>query len=124
LSGGQALVLNAPRELAFEPLENRALEAGEIRIRTLFSGISAGTELSQYRGTNPFMHRRWDEESRLFVESEEPSWPYPVRNLGYEESGEIIEIGSGVRMTSRNSAATQHGDAQTIQALSPKSSMA
>jgi threonine dehydrogenase-like Zn-dependent dehydrogenase len=96
LSGGQALVLNAPRELAFEPLENRALEAGEIRIRTLFSGISAGTELSQYRGTNPFMHRRWDEESRLFVESEEPSWPYPVRNLGYEESGEIIEIGSGV----------------------------
>jgi threonine dehydrogenase-like Zn-dependent dehydrogenase len=92
----RALLLNAPRELAFEPLEERALGPNEVRIRTLFSGISAGTELSQYRGTNPFMNRRWDEASRLFVAADEPSWPYPVRNLGYEESGEIVEVGSGV----------------------------
>ena len=93
---GSALVLAAPRELAFEPIEERPLGADEVRIRTLFSGISAGTELSQYRGTNPFMHRRWDEERRLFVDAEAPSWPYPVRNLGYEEVGEIIEVGGGV----------------------------
>ena len=86
-----ALVLKAPRELAFEPLDLPALGDGEVLIRTLFSGISAGTELSQYRGTNPFMHRRFDETSRLFVADEEPSWPYPVRNLGYEEVGEIVE---------------------------------
>ena len=97
MSSPRALVLNAPRELAFEPIEDRALGPHEVRIRTLFSGISAGTELSQYRGTNPFMHRRWDEASRLFVEAEEPSWPYPVRNLGYEESGEIVEVGTDVR---------------------------
>ena len=97
MSGSRALVLNAPRELAFEPIEDRPLGAQEVRIRTLFSGISAGTELSQFRGTNPFMHRRWDEASRLFVEAEEPSWPYPVRNLGYEESGEIIDVGTEVR---------------------------
>jgi threonine dehydrogenase-like Zn-dependent dehydrogenase len=97
VSSPRALVLNAPRELAFEPIEDRALGPHEVRIRTLFSGISAGTELSQYRGTNPFMHRRWDEASRLFVEAEEPSWPYPVRNLGYEESGEIVEVGTDVR---------------------------
>jgi threonine dehydrogenase-like Zn-dependent dehydrogenase len=92
----RSLILNGPRVLAFEPLADRPLDPGEVRIRTLFSGISAGTELSQYRGTNPFMHRRWDEERRLFVESQEPSWPYPVRNLGYEESGEIVEVGSAV----------------------------
>ncbi|MFL6762228.1 MAG: zinc-binding alcohol dehydrogenase [Sphingomicrobium sp.] len=74
----------------------RDLAPGEVRIETLYSGISAGTELSQYRGTNPFMHRRWDEESRLFIDSEVPSWPYPVRNLGYEEAGEIVEVGSAV----------------------------
>jgi threonine dehydrogenase-like Zn-dependent dehydrogenase len=96
LSGGRALVLNAPRELAFEPIEERELGPDEVRIRTLFSGISAGTELSQYRGTNPFMHRRWDEQRRFFVDAEEPSWPYPVRNLGYEEAGEIVEVGSDV----------------------------
>ena len=96
MTHGRALVLNAPRELAFEPIEEQPLKPDEVRIRTLFSGISAGTELSQYRGTNPFMHRRWDEAARLFVEAESPSWPYPVRNLGYEETGEIVEVGSNV----------------------------
>ena len=52
---------------------------------------------SQYRGTNPFMNRRWDEASRLFVPADQPSWMYPVRNLGYEEVGEIVEVGSAVR---------------------------
>lgn len=91
-----ALVLNAPRSLAFVPLDVAPLGADEVRIRTLYSGISAGTELSQYRGTNPFMQRRWDESSRLFLQAEQPSWPYPVHNLGYEEVGEIIEVGAAV----------------------------
>jgi threonine dehydrogenase-like Zn-dependent dehydrogenase len=92
----RALVLTAPRALAFEPIENRSLGPEEVRVRTLFSGISAGTELSQYRGTNPFMHRRWDEQRRLFVDDTGPSWPYPVCNLGYEETGEIVELGAAV----------------------------
>lgn len=96
MSTPRALVLEAPRKLAFDPLEERALGPEDVRVRTLFSGISAGTELSQFRGTNPFMNRRWNEERRLFASSEEPSWPYPVRNLGYEESGEIIEVGNAV----------------------------
>jgi threonine dehydrogenase-like Zn-dependent dehydrogenase len=96
VNGPRALVLTGPRALAFEPIEDRPLGADEVRIRTLFSGISAGTELSQYRGTNPFMHRCWDEQRRLFVADETPSWPYPVRNLGYEEVGEVIELGLGV----------------------------
>ena len=92
-----ALILKAPRGLAYEPLARRDLAADEVRIRTLFSGVSAGTELSQYRGTNPFMKRRWEPESRLFVEAHEPGWPYPVRNLGYEEVGEVTEVGSSVK---------------------------
>ena len=96
MNGARALVLNAPRELAFEAIEDRELAPDEVRIATLYSGISAGTELSQYRGTNPFMRRRWDEQSRLFIDADAPSWPYPVRNLGYEEAGEIIEVGSSV----------------------------
>ncbi len=85
-----ALVLNAPRQLAFEPIEVAAPGPDDVLVRTLYSGISAGTELSQYRGTNPFMHRRFDEATRLFLPAETPSWPYPVRNLGYEEVGEIV----------------------------------
>lgn len=92
----RALILNAPRELAFDEQPDTPLGADEVRIRTLYSGISAGTELTQYRGTNPFMHRQFDEAQRLFVDADGPSWPWPVRNLGYEESGEIVEVGSGV----------------------------
>jgi threonine dehydrogenase-like Zn-dependent dehydrogenase len=91
-----ALVLEAPRQLAFESITELEPGQGQVLVRTLFSGISAGTELSQYRGTSPFMHRRWDETRRLFVDGESPSWPYPVRNLGYEEVGEIVAIGAGV----------------------------
>ena len=91
-----ALVLEAPRRLAFLDTPDMPLGLGDVRIATMFSGISAGTELSQYRGTSPFMHRRWDEARRLFVDAEMPSWPYPVANLGYEEVGEIVELGAGV----------------------------
>ncbi|MGN6159864.1 MAG: zinc-binding dehydrogenase [Devosia sp.] len=91
-----ALVLAAAKTLAFEPQERRELLPGEVRIRTLLSGISAGTELSQYRGTSPFMNRQWDDRLRLFRPADTPSWTYPVRNLGYEEVGEIVEIGREV----------------------------
>ena len=91
----KALILEAPRRLAFEEVDDPPLAPDEVRIRTLYSGISAGTELTQYRGTSPFMHRRWDEARRLFVDGD-PSWPYPVRTLGYEAVGEISELGPEV----------------------------
>lgn len=93
---GRALLLEAPGRLAFEPLDVRDPGPGEVLIRTLHSGVSAGTELTQYRGTSPFMHRRWDEARRLFVPSDAPSWPYPVRNLGYEEVGEVVATDPGI----------------------------
>ncbi|MFM5948798.1 MAG: zinc-binding dehydrogenase, partial [Novosphingobium sp.] len=92
---GRDLVLAAARCLAFEDMPDAPLGPGEVRVRTLYSGISAGTELTQYRGTNPFMDRRFDETRRLFVPGETPSWTYPVRTLGYEEVGEVVEMGPG-----------------------------
>jgi threonine dehydrogenase-like Zn-dependent dehydrogenase len=90
------LTLEAPRRLVFHKEADADLQPSQVRLRTLFSGISAGTELSQYRGTSPFMHRRFDDQRRLFVESDTPSWPFPVTNLGYEEVGEIVEVGGDV----------------------------
>ena len=91
----RSLVLKAPRALAFVDTPDVPLAPDEVRIATLFSGISAGTELTQYRGTSPFMGKHWDEARRLFVEGE-ASWPYPVANLGYEEVGEIVELGRDI----------------------------
>jgi threonine dehydrogenase-like Zn-dependent dehydrogenase len=92
----QSLVLVAARKLAFETQDVRALQPSEVRIRTLLSGISGGTELSQYRATSPFMSRQWDQANRVFRDGSPPSWTFPVRNLGYEEVGEVIEIGNAV----------------------------
>jgi len=92
----RSLILNAPRQLDFEDAPDAPLGPDQVRVATLFSGISAGTELTQYRGTSPFLHRRFDEAWRLFVDCDTPSSPYPVRTLGYEEVGEIVEIGGAV----------------------------
>jgi threonine dehydrogenase-like Zn-dependent dehydrogenase len=75
------------------------LEPGEVLIETLYSGISAGTELTAYRGSNPYTSKRWDDDSRLFIPGE-ASFSYPIDGWGYEEVGRVTEIGSdtvGVR---------------------------
>jgi threonine dehydrogenase-like Zn-dependent dehydrogenase len=93
---GKALVLVGPHKLAYQEYDDPPLKSDEVRIQTLYSGISAGTEMSQYRGTSPFMNKRWDEAMRLYIESDTPSWTYPVPNIGYEEVGQVIEVGSAV----------------------------
>src|SRR5687768_9637569 len=69
-----------------------ALGASEVRVRTLYSGISAGTELTSYRGSSPHLSKHWDLDRRLFADGAE-ELSYPVRNLGYEEVGEVVEVG-------------------------------
>jgi 2-desacetyl-2-hydroxyethyl bacteriochlorophyllide A dehydrogenase len=93
---GKLLVFNAPRQTGFQTYEDVPLKPDEVRIRTLYSGISAGTELTFYRGTNPYLTRRWDGEKRLFLDEADTTFKYPVMNLGYEEAGEVVEVGSNV----------------------------
>jgi threonine dehydrogenase-like Zn-dependent dehydrogenase len=93
---GSQLVLTAPRTLTYTSYEDVPLKPDEVRIKTLYSGISAGTELTYYRGTNPYLSKQWDTERRLFVPGESGTFAYPVTNLGYEEVGEVVEVGSDV----------------------------
>lgn len=86
----------APRQVDLHAYPDRALSATEVRVSTLFSGISAGTELTAYRGSNPYLAKRWDEDDRLFV-PDAASLEYPVEGWGYEEVGEVIELGADVR---------------------------
>jgi 2-desacetyl-2-hydroxyethyl bacteriochlorophyllide A dehydrogenase len=90
------LVLEAPGMLAFATEVERSLATHEVRIRTLFSGISTGTELTSYRGSNPYLHKRWDSDRRLFVAAEDTHNPYPLIGWGYEQVGEIVEVGAEV----------------------------
>ena len=45
----------APREVDVASFDVPPLAPGEVRVRTLSSGISAGTEMPAYHGTNPYL---------------------------------------------------------------------
>jgi threonine dehydrogenase-like Zn-dependent dehydrogenase len=93
---GQMVVFTQPKTVGIEEYADPPLGPGEVRLRTLYSGISAGTELTAYRGSNPYVHKQWDSGRRLFVAAEMPSQPYPLRGWGYEECGEVVEVGPAV----------------------------
>lgn len=71
----------------------RELAPNQVRIATLYSGISTGTELTTYRGTNPYLQLNWDADHRLFKPGAK-SLEYPILNWGYEEVGEVVEVGA------------------------------
>jgi 2-desacetyl-2-hydroxyethyl bacteriochlorophyllide A dehydrogenase len=95
IATGRLVALNGPRDVGTETFDEPPLRVGDVRIRTLYSGISAGTELTAYRGSNPYLTRRWDPDRRLFVDGP-ATWEYPVTIWGYEEVGEVAEVGTGV----------------------------
>jgi len=93
---GKVVVFTQPKTVGFESYEDRPLKPHEVRLRTLYSGISAGTELTAYRGSNPYLHKQWDASRKLFIPAEQPTLQYPVSGWGYEEVGEVVELGSDV----------------------------
>lgn len=93
---GQVVVFVEPQRLTIEDVADRPLADNEVRLATLYSGISAGTELTAYRGSNPYLHKRWDSSRRLFVPDTETSMHFPVVGFGYEECGKVVEVGPAV----------------------------
>jgi threonine dehydrogenase-like Zn-dependent dehydrogenase len=86
----RVLVVHSPGELALvdEPL--RAPADGEVLVETLYSGVSAGTELTFVKGTNPALTGCWDAELGVF-RSDRRGAGYPVRRLGYMEVARVLD---------------------------------
>jgi 2-desacetyl-2-hydroxyethyl bacteriochlorophyllide A dehydrogenase len=91
-TGPLVVTLTGPRQVEVMHTPRALVPRGHVRIRTLYSGISAGTELTLYRGTNPHLDRRWDPDRRLFVDEAAVS-AYPNTVWGYSEVGEVVELG-------------------------------
>lgn len=92
----KGIVFEKTRSAVIREYPDESLGEGQVRIRTLFSGISRGTELTNYRGQNAGFRKRWDRAARLYRDAGEASKRFPLESEGYEESGEVIEVGSGV----------------------------
>lgn len=80
----------SPREVVLAHEADARLLPGQVRLETLYSGISAGTELTAYRGLNPYLNSTWDAERRLFVPGGS-TMSYPIDGFGYEEVGAVVE---------------------------------
>lgn len=85
----------APREVDVVTYDPEPLLPGHVRIRTLYSGISAGTELTAYRGSNVYLRKSWDTERRLFTDAAQTT-EYPLSGWGYSEVGEVVELADDV----------------------------
>lgn len=95
VSGGYTLTIEEPGRIGAGPLDTRDPAPTEVRIATLYSGISAGTEMTAFAGSNPYLNKRWNPTDRVF-EASSASWSYPIPAMGYEEVGRVVEVGAAV----------------------------
>jgi len=65
------------------------LPDGGLLLRTVATGLSAGTELTFLKGDNPGLHARLDAEMGLFVPRTQDDTSYPARRLGYMEVARV-----------------------------------
>jgi threonine dehydrogenase-like Zn-dependent dehydrogenase len=66
---------------------------GQAWVSTLWSGISAGTEVALVRGTDPHHQVGWDRDLRVFGAGRRSG--YPVDGLGYMEVGRVTGSRTG-----------------------------
>lgn len=85
----RSLGIAKPGALDYYGYDEPELPEGGFRVDTLFTGVSAGTELTFVKGTNPYLCSRWDPEFGVFTPGE-PTQGYPVRRLGYMEVARVV----------------------------------
>lgn len=86
----RTLVVPRAGQLDIEESVLPPLPPGRFRARTLVSGMSAGTELTWYRGTSPYLRAGWDAELGMF-DPDRPAAGFPVQQLGYMEVAEVTD---------------------------------
>jgi len=88
------VVITEPRRIEVRDVPKPVPGPGKVLLKTLYSGISHGTEMNWYRGAVP--QRTKVVRDGVFVDAEGEAHAYPTVQ-GYEEVGEVIALGEGVR---------------------------
>lgn len=86
----RSLGVEAPGRAYFFEYEEGPPADGQVRLDTLYTGLSAGTELTFLKNTNPYFRSRLDGSRGVFIENE-PELHYPVPFLGYMEVARVSE---------------------------------
>lgn len=91
----RTVVFIGPRELEVRDEAIRHLGADDVALRTLYSGISAGTEMNVFRGVAPQWTKVQDPVTGLFEEGSTPQWTYPLV-YGYAAVSRVAAVGGQV----------------------------
>jgi threonine dehydrogenase-like Zn-dependent dehydrogenase len=86
----RTLVVPRAGELTIVETPEPPLADGRFRAETLFTGLSAGTELTWFRGTSPWFSAAWDADLGLFTR-DRPAQQFPVERLGYMEVARVTD---------------------------------
>jgi 2-desacetyl-2-hydroxyethyl bacteriochlorophyllide A dehydrogenase len=89
------LVFFGPKKVGFREYTEKALKDDEVKLKSLMSGISHGTEMNYYRDNVPFFKKKWNQDFRLFVKGES-TWSYPT-TVGYENVSVVTDVGKEVK---------------------------
>lgn len=91
LIGGRTVQVNDRGEVECTTYPVAPLDEGELRVRTLVSAVSPGTEMTFIgkAASNVYLAKTWDPELRVFVPGV-PTMHYPLV-LGYRAAGEVVE---------------------------------
>ena len=76
------LVYNGPGELRVEEAVNFPVQSDELRVKTLYSGVSHGTEMNVYNNLVPQFSKYQDPDTKLLFQGngEHKVWNYPIRS--------------------------------------------
>jgi predicted dehydrogenase/glycosyltransferase involved in cell wall biosynthesis/threonine dehydrogenase-like Zn-dependent dehydrogenase len=86
----RSLGVEAPGRAYFFEYDEGPPADGQVRLDTLYTGLSAGTELTFLKHTNPYFRSRFDGTLGVFRQ-DEPDLHYPVPFLGYMEVAQVAE---------------------------------
>ena len=89
----RTVVFTGPRNVEVQDRPLRDLGPEDVLVRTLYSGISAGTEMNVFRGQAPQWRTHRDPVTRLFAATDTPDWSYPLV-YGYAAVGRVEEVGT------------------------------
>jgi threonine dehydrogenase-like Zn-dependent dehydrogenase len=90
----QSLGVWAPGEPRILEVEEPEPGEGQAWVSTLWSGVSAGTEVALVRGGDPHHQAGWDRDLRVFGTGSRSG--YPIEGLGYMEVGRVTESRTAV----------------------------
>lgn len=86
---------------------------GEVQVATLYSGISAGTEMNVYRGSAPQWELHRDPATKLFSRNKSPDWTYPMV-YGYANVGRVARVGAEVTSLDEGDVVFTYSPHQTL----------